>query len=358
MIQQPVTERKTQPRAPQNAEEPALFFEEPKPPKKGKGIFIFLILGGIALFFILGRPVVIQGEGTLKAKKFVRVDLAQPGILKEILHKEGDSVAAGEILADLTNPEVSKELQEKKLALEILAHDQKLLEQKRDFFANDLKRKNVLLENGAATRSEVEALELELGQITEQLAIKQKETESLQNEISFLKSREEALHIKAPLRGIIVSDPTLSLGNYLKSGDILFELADPASFYLEFPVLEKTVEKLNTGEQALIRFQAYPAKSFTGTVTSIGTRTQNEVEKVFKVRHIVLCEITLDQMPPTPRFGMHATVRLKPNISARDNAQFQIDNLKEKIFESGKRIKNGLPLPDQNWVEKNEGGKR
>ena len=352
MVEQAGPEKKQQVRMPEAEAEPSLFFEQSPQPKGGKGKIIFLILFLVAGLAFLGRSTAIQGEAVLKAKNFVKVDIADPAILKEIFHKEGDVVGAGEVLARLENPEVLKELQEKKLALEMVACDEKLLEQKKEFFSKKLVRKNILMENGASTRAEIETIELEVARAAEELSIKQKQTESLQNELSFLKLRQDSLQIKAPLRGIIVTDPTLRIGNYVRPGDVLFHLADPASFYLELAIPERIVERLRIGNQVSIRFQAFPSIPFTGTLARVGTMTRNEVEKVFKVRHVILCEIALNGMPPHPRFGMHALVRIRTKSSIPEGIESQISDFKEKISFQEKKIGEDLPLSVLNSEKK------
>lgn len=352
MPDQIVKEETPKAQPPESTEEPSLFPEEPKRPKKGKGIFLFLFLFVILALAFFGRSSAIQGEAVLKARNFVKVDLANPGILREVFKKEGDPVEAGALLARLENPEVSEQLRDKNLALEILNHDKIRLEQKKAFFTKELERKNVLIENGAATRAELEAIELDLTLTTEELSIKGKQTESLQNEISFLKLRQDALQIKAPFHGVIIMDPTLSTGNYMKPGDVLFQIADPTSFYLELPVPERAVERLSIGDRARIRFHAFPSIPFTGMLARVGARTQEEVEKVFKVRHVILCEITLDRMPPSSKYGMHATVRIMPKVSIREGIESRIGNAKEKIGFPGKKRVEDFALGSLNLGQK------
>lgn len=325
-----VMEKKTREETENTSTEPALFEETPPKRKKWR-LFLGLAVAAMALLFFSRGGAVIRGEGTLKANTFVRVTLTSPGILKEVLKKEGEWVKREEVLAHLENPELSNELLKKELRLEILTHDLTRLRESKAYLEKEAGRKTVLLENGAVSAGEMESTKLRLSQETQELAIREKEMESVQSEIAFLKAKLQSLELRSPLAGIIIKDPEDKLFNFLKEGEITYEIADPASFYLELAVPEKDVRKLKAGDPALIHFHAFPAKVYSGKIIRISARTEEEIEKVFKIKHVVLCEIKLEEMPPEPRYGMRAGVQIRleerdgfKNLGSRINVMKEI----------------------------------
>ena len=79
-----------------NAQEPSLFEEKTEGGGKWKPrVFLMvLILGAGLLFWPKGY---IKGEGIVQADRFARIGLTSSGILKELLHKKGDTVKKDEL---------------------------------------------------------------------------------------------------------------------------------------------------------------------------------------------------------------------------------------------------------------------
>jgi multidrug resistance efflux pump len=298
-------------------DEPGLFEEETKPGKKRKGGRLFWVLLGVMVLFYFWPRGSIVGESILKASRLQEVGLTSSGILRELYHKKGDFIQPGELLARFENPELSKNCQEKKLALEILTHDLERLRKKKEFLEKEKSRKTILFENGAVGLVELELAELELTQAGEELAMKEKGIQALEADLVYLKQRVESLELRAPFSGVLLSDSSQRLGNVIREGEFVLELADPASFYLELPIREGEIEKISVGDPAKIRFRAFPWETFSGEVARIGPATREDVEKVFKIKHVVPCEIRLAEIPQSARYGMRATVAVRPSGGAR-----------------------------------------
>ncbi|HOW87311.1 MAG TPA: efflux RND transporter periplasmic adaptor subunit [Candidatus Omnitrophota bacterium] len=303
------TNKKTEKEQNQNTQEPALFEEKTEGTSKWKTrLFLIVLVLGIA--FLFWPKGYIKGEGIVQADRFARIGLTSSGILKELLHKKGDIVKKGELLVRFENPELSRKFEERKLNLEILNHDKTRLEKQVEFLAKDKDRKNILFENGVIGRLQSDKAELDYTQAAEELAMRQKEIESVEGEVKFLKERVESLELRAPFDGMLLTDPGITIGNLLKEGDFVLEFADPRSFFLEILISEKEVEKVAQGNAVKARFRAFPWKTYSGEVTSVGPRTTEEVEKVFNVKHVIPCEIKLDEFPSNVKYGMRAWIRI------------------------------------------------
>lgn len=311
MLQEEILEKSKEKRGKQIPPEPDLFEDMPR--KKGKtGIFLLLgILTG--LFFIFWGPRnTIEGEAVLKSDHLVQIGAVTSGVLKELLHKKGDSVKAGEVLARFDNADISKELGEKQTKLEILKRNKLHLARKRGFLKKEKERKNLLFENGVIGLAKVEEAELDLTHASEELIDEGKGIESCQREIGFLKAKLETLEIKTPFAGVILEDSSEKTGNYFKEGDAVFDFVDPSTFYLELNVLEREIEKLRLGDSATIVFRTLPHKNYIGEIVKIGPKTEKEIEKVFKVKHVVPVLIKLSEFPTDARYGMRAWVQMRP----------------------------------------------
>ncbi len=295
------------------AEEPMLF--EEKPEKKSTGWWRLVWIAGLCVAVLFFWPKgEIRGDAVLQAAKFVRLEVVSPGILKELLYGKGASVKKGTIIARFENPEVTRTLEEKKQSLEIANHEKIRLQNREGFLQKEKERIAILYENGAVGRDTCEKADFELLDAREELAGKEQEIKSFEEEILFLKERIEALVLKAPFDGVLLNDPKDHLGGYFKEGDLVFEVADPESYFLELLVPEKQVKEIKVGNKVQASFYAYPERRIIGEVVRVAPRTIEQVEKVFKVRRVVSCEIKLLNLSPDVRYGMQASVRIDTKL--------------------------------------------
>jgi hypothetical protein len=81
-------------------------------------------------------------------------------------------------------------------------------------------------------------------------------------------------------------------------------------------VPEKVVERVKVGNSVKARFQAFSWKTYSGTVTKVGPRTTEEIEKIFNVKYVISCEIKLDEFPANVKYGMRAHVMVSGRRTA------------------------------------------
>ena len=297
----------------QNQEkEPELFEEKKEVPKKGRAKIIFLAIVVLVGAFFWPKPV-IKGEAILQAGRFAKIGLSTSGVLKELLHQKGDRVKQGEVIARFENLDIQRSFEEKKLALEILKLEKDRLVKMAEFRKRERERSNVLFENGVIGQAEHEHAVHELEGAEQEITINAKEIESAEAALGFLKTQMEALELKAPFEGILLTDPRDQKGSLLKEGEFVLEFADPDTYFLEMLILEKMIRKVSPGDPVKARFAAVQGKDFTGEVIRIAPRARDEVEKVFKVKHVVACEIRLKGMPTDIKYGMRADVEIFPS---------------------------------------------
>ncbi len=318
-------------------EEPVLFKEPEKKKSGGLGIWILgLIIVG-SFYFLRGTPQ-IAGTGTLKAQKYIKLQAGVPGTLKEMIRKKGDRVQAGEVLARFENPEIVKDLTLKKKMLEMSDEEIAALRQTEAYLKTKNERAAVLFENGVIGKSDFEKVSLEYGDFQKKVSLHVKKKEALKEEVIYLENEAGKLDLKAPFTGVLLSDASEELSNYFKKEDDVFEIGDPASFYVEMPVRENQIERVHVGDGATIMFDAVSSQKYTGVVVSIGVKTNQEVEKVFKVRYVVVCEIKLNEETGGLRYGMQARVALQSVTGG-------MQGWRSKIFAKGESNFDGAIKP-------------
>lgn len=76
------------------------------------------------------------------------------------------------------------------------------------------------------------------------------------------------LPIYTPLSGVVI-EKMVQQGQYVNTGDVLFNIADLSRVWVEIEVYENEFPNIHIGQQVEIRSQSFPGKPFTGRVSFI-----------------------------------------------------------------------------------------
>lgn len=79
------------------------------------------------------------------------------------------------------------------------------------------------------------------------------------------------LELLAPTKGVVIVR-NVSHGQYIKTGEPLFEIADPSKLWLHAEVYERDLQDIRIGQKAIVRTPTVPGTEFEGTVTFIDPR--------------------------------------------------------------------------------------
>lgn len=76
------------------------------------------------------------------------------------------------------------------------------------------------------------------------------------------------LPIYTPLSGVVI-EKMVQQGQYVNTGDVLFNIADLSTVWVEIEVYENEFPSIRLGQKVEIRSQSFPGKSFTGSISYI-----------------------------------------------------------------------------------------
>ncbi|MEN6347953.1 MAG: efflux RND transporter periplasmic adaptor subunit [Syntrophomonas sp.] len=125
--------------------------------------------------------------------------------------------------------------------------------------------------------------------------------------------------IKSPIDGKVVKSNVIK-GEVISPGMEIATIADTSRFYIKANIEETDIFKVKQGQQVDIDIDAYPGRSFTGFVESIGQATNSAFNTMpslntsgtySKVTQLIPVRITLvdvDKLVLMP--GMNATVKI------------------------------------------------
>jgi len=209
------------------------------------------------------RPAVdelqVTGVVTPDVNRAVPVLSLAGGRAVDIRAKLGDEVTKGQILLVINSPDVSQAFAdyEKSQADEAFAHQQ-------------LTRAQDLYDNGAIAQQELEA-----AKNTEQKA--QVDVRAAQQHITVLgadgSNPSPLVSIRAPISGSIVEQNVTS-GTGVRSLDNspnLFTIADLSQVWVLCDVYENDLHRVQLGDSAEVRLNAFPDRAFAGRVGNIST---------------------------------------------------------------------------------------
>lgn len=213
--------------------------------------------------------------------KTVRVFTPVAGRVVSVLADIEQSLKAGATLAEVDSPDFGQALAAARTAVG-------------NFAAADraYSRAKELLAHGSAASKDVEAAEaaFRAAQAERDRALAQ-----LANYGGSIASTNSIYLLRSPIAGVLVEKnlnagqelrPDMMLGNVPQTYNPLFTISDPTMLWLQLDVSETDLPSLQTGLPLHITSQAFPGKSFGGTLEKIGD-SLDPATRTVKVRGVV-----------------------------------------------------------------------
>ncbi len=239
----------------------------------------------------------IEALGTLRANESLVLTASVTETITDIRFDDGDRVAAGQVLLEMTSAEEHAQLEEARATVG---------EAKRQF-----ERVKSLEAKGTAAKSLLDE--------------RRREWETARARLSAIESRLEDRLIRAPFAGV-VGLRNISVGALVEPGDVITTLDDDSVMKLDFPVPSTYVGALRPGLPVSARARAYPGRRFEGEVKSIDSRIDPTTRSVM-VRAILANEERELKPGMLMRVGLHnnprdALILPEEALVPRGNKQF------------------------------------
>lgn len=256
---------------------------------------------------------IVSASGEIKPKKNVNISAQVPGRIVKIGVEEGQEVKAGDFLLKLDSTQYEANADRDRYFIrsaraELIQAEARLLRDKgsydrlRRLYEEDLVSKDQL----EAAKAQFDVASAQVNSISYQ--IKQAEA-SLQSTLDNLKKTT----FESPIDGVITSlrveeGEVAIIGTMNNPGTVLLTIADLSVMEVEVEVDETDVVGLVIGQRAEIRVDAYPAITFKGTVTEVGSSALQRVTGGAATRESKDFKVVVTLENPGER--------LKPGLSA------------------------------------------
>ncbi|WP_425057733.1 Macrolide export protein MacA [Sporomusa carbonis] len=199
---------------------------------------------------------VVSATGTIKPVNMVDISSKITGLLKEVRVKENDQVKAGQVLVVLDDTQLQAQVSQ---ARERLANAE----------AN-YQRNQRLSSIGAVSEQQLDSSRLDY--------------KVAQASYDQVVSQLEDTVIKSPIDGVVIGKP-IPAGQTVAQGIsnpmVILSVADMSKLQIETQVDESDIGKVAVGQKATFTVDAFPGKTFNGTVAVISQKATVQSNVVY-----------------------------------------------------------------------------
>jgi membrane fusion protein, heavy metal efflux system len=215
--------------------------------------------------------VVLLGELAVDQRTYAEVGTPVAARVTRLLANAGDTVRAGQTLAELTSPELGRERAEYLSAQARLTLAEAALERKRSLAAEKI-----------APLREVQEAESTVGEARATLrssraAIAAFGVEPPANDGDDATS--SLFVLRSPVAGAVIERASL-VGQLLDPAAPAFRIGDLSTLWLTVHAFERDAVRIRQGVSARLAFPALPGQDFEGTVSVVGRQVERESRTV------------------------------------------------------------------------------
>lgn len=217
-----------------------------------------------------GELLSLLGELAIDQRAYAEVGVPLPARVTRLRVQAGAHVRAGDVLADLSSPELGRARAEYFSAEARMTLAETALARKRDLAAERILPLRELQEaesTVASARAELRAARATIGSFGVEVS---NDAES---------GMSSAFDLRAPIGGTVI-EQTAALGQMLDPATPGFRVSDLSRLWLTVHAFERDALRIREGVSARLSFPALPGQEFQGTVAMVGRRVDHESRTV------------------------------------------------------------------------------
>ncbi len=242
-------------------------------------------------------PGVVNASGELEAEQRVNVSPRRQGVLEELFVEEGDLVRSGQPLARMDSGDLEQRLSE--LQAQLRSTEAQLIRSR-----SEVERNEGLFRQGAISLSDFNA-------VRSSFEVDLAAMQAARQRIEALRVEQADLVVRAPFGGVITqrfADPgsfvtptTTAAAVAGATSSSIVELSQGLEVVAKVP--ESDIARIAVGQEAQVRVDAFPERSFPARVKRITPRA-------VKLNNVTSFDVYLDfpERPAELRIGMTADV--------------------------------------------------
>ena len=284
-----------------------------------------VLLGALALFLSCRKnnleiraPGVVDGE-------VASVKAMATGTLDRLLIREGQTVAKGELIAEINRDKVLNGMEELDLGAREIANSEDRSREKRrlltanlDYWQKQVQRFERLKQSQSISGDQLEKSRLQLKdaqtslfELDRSLEALQIQKERITNKRQALVLAEKDLLLHAPASGVVL-ETFIGQGETVFPGVALADILDLSSLFVDVFIEEKEIAALKLGQRARIIVDGLEERSFSGQISAFGKKAEFSPKYIVaeKERQALLYQVKvrLDRDLEVFKIGMPVTV--------------------------------------------------
>lgn len=259
---------------------------------------------------VVGREDVqakVTANGKVQAQKKVDISATIPGQVTQLAVREGDWVRRGQFLLqiDATNPRAAARSSE--FSMQALLRDRDAARLARDQARADAERAEANFGAGIVPEADAQRARNAAASAESALLAVERRVEQARATLEGAQDTLAKTTVRSPMDGLVTArrveeGEVAVIGVQSSPGTVLLTISEMSVVESEMEVDETAIPAVAVGQEALIRIDAYPNRTFAGTVTEVGsspilTLSQTEAIK-FKVK------IRIDDPPEEIKPGL------------------------------------------------------
>lgn len=217
----------------------------------------------------------VTANGKVQARKKVDISATIPGQITHLAVKEGDVVRKGQFLLqiDATNPRASARSSE--FSMEALRQDQQSARASLEQARADLKRADENYASRIISEADIQRARTAVATAQAASDAASRRIEQAQATLEGARDTLAKTTVRSPIDGVVTAKrveegEVAVIGIQNSPGTVLLQVSDMSSVETELEVDETSVPSLALGQEARIRIDAYPNRTFAGEVTEVG----------------------------------------------------------------------------------------
>jgi HlyD family secretion protein len=237
----------------------------------------------------------VSANGKVQAQRKVDISATVPGQVTQLAVEEGDRVRKGQFLLQIDSANPTASAKSAEASFQALQREVELARANSALAKADFDRAQKNFQNGIIPQADLDRAGTTLA--TSQAAVQAAERRVEQAKATHEGAAYELSKttVRAPMDGIVTArrveeGEVAVIGVLNQPGTVLLQISDMSIVETEMEVDETAIPSVKLDQEALIRIDAYPNRTFNGVVTEVGSspivrQTQNPNDAIkFKVK--------------------------------------------------------------------------
>ncbi len=217
----------------------------------------------------------VTANGKVQAQRKVDISATIPGQITQLAVREGDAVKKGQLLLqiDATNPRAAARSTE--FSMEALLKELDSARGNRDQAKADADRAEENFRAGILPTADLQRARTVASNAESALHAAERRIEQARAQLEGARDTLAKTTVRSPIDGIVTArrveeGEVAVIGVQNSPGTVLLTISDMSVVETEMEVDETAIPSVATGQEAIVRIDAYPNHTFEGTVTEVG----------------------------------------------------------------------------------------